>query len=61
MGQVQALAAAVGEYPVRVPAQGSARIQRIGRYGTYAGIAVHATFDDLTLTKASAVIHVKGC
>lgn len=62
LGQVQAFPAAVGEYPVRVPAQGSVHgVQRIGRYGTYAGIALHATFDDLTLTKASAVIHVKGC
>jgi len=62
LGQVQAFPAAVGEYPVRVPAQGSVHgVQRVGRYGTYAGIALHATFDDLTLTKASAVVHVKGC
>lgn len=61
LGQVQAFPAAVGEYPVRVPAHGAVGgVQRIGRYGTYAGIALHATFDDLTLTKASAVIHVRG-
>src|SRR6478752_6601266 len=62
LGQVQAFPAAVGEYPVRVPAHGAVGgVQRIGRYGTYAGIALHATFDDLTLSKASAVIHVRGC